>query len=188
MNLCGIDSISPVMSFSILHIGNEAFRFSQFFEDKFDNVDICHFSYGRRYCKLPLRCLYVDQVNGLAVILHIEPVPYVFPIPIHWKGLIFQSVHHHERYQLFRELVRSVVIAAAGNGSRQAVGTMVGAHQKIGSCLGAAVGRAGMKGRLFREEKIRSIQGQIPIYLVGGYLMVPADAILPAASIRTKYR
>ena len=37
-----------------------------------------------------------------------------------------------------------------------------------------------MKGRLFRKEKVRPVQGQVSIYLVGGYLMVPADAILPA--------
>ena len=46
-------------------------------------------------------------------VLHEQPVPHVLPIPVHRQAVARQRVQDHQRDQLLRVLVRSVVVRAA---------------------------------------------------------------------------
>ena len=121
-----------------------------------------------------------DQIDGLAVILHVEPVAHVQPLAVYRQRLVVQAVGDHQRDQLFREMIGAVVVAATADGHRQAEGAVVRQHQQIGAGLGGAVGAAGVDGRLLGKEQIGPVQRQIAVYLVGGYLMVAGDAVFAA--------
>ena len=69
----------------------------------------------------------------------IEPVADIFPCTVNRQLLIRQRAADNERNQLLGEMVGSVVVGAAGNGHRQAVGPLVSLYQKIRPCLGGTV-------------------------------------------------
>ena len=121
-----------------------------------------------------------DQVNGLAVILHIQPVSDIQPLPVYRQRLICQCIGNHQRDQLFREMIRSIVVGAPTDGHRKSVGSIVRLNQQICRCFGAGIRRTGMDRRFFGEEEIRPVQGQVAIHLVRRHLMIPCNAILPA--------
>ena len=87
----------------------------------------------------------------------------------------------HQRNQLLREVIRAIVVGAAGNGHRQAVGTVVSQNQQVSGSLGAAVRRASVDRSLLGEEQVRTIQRQITINLIGRNLMVTLNTILTAS-------
>jgi hypothetical protein len=55
-------------------------------------------------------------------------------------GLFLQDVVEDQRDQLFRELVRSVIVGAIGDQHRQAVGMEIGTDQVVGGGLGGRIG------------------------------------------------
>ena len=75
-----------------------------------------------------------DQVDGLAVILHIQPVADIFTGTIDRKRLIIQCICDHQRDQLLRKVIWSVVVRAAADGNRQSVGSVICQYQKV--CTG----------------------------------------------------
>ena len=90
------------------------------------------------------------------------------------------GVDDHERDELFREMVGSVVVGAAGDTDRKAVGPVVGQHQQVRRGLAAAVGGGGVNRRLLGEEEVRPVQRQISVNLVRRDLVIAFDAVFPA--------
>src|SRR5699024_1425658 len=93
---------------------------------------------------------------------------------------VVEGVGDHQRDQLLREMVGTIVVGAAADGYRQSVGSVVSQHQQVGSGLGRAVGAAGMDGSLLREEQIRAVQRQVAVHLIGGNLVISLDAVFAA--------
>lgn len=56
--------------------------------------------------------LFLYHVDGLGMILHIQPVTYVFAVAVYGKLLSVEGVVDDQRNQLFRELVRAVIVRA----------------------------------------------------------------------------
>ena len=70
----------------------------------------------------------------------IQPVTHVQSPAVDRQRTVGEGAHDHERDELFRKLIRPVVIRAARDRDRQAVGTSIRAHEQVGRGLGAAVG------------------------------------------------
>ena len=168
------------MAFAILYICDEALRFSQRLTDELHDIDITHLIVPADIIHLAHTAMLQNEIDGLAVILHIQPVTHILSISIDRKRLIRECIRDHERDQLLGELIRPIVIAAAGNRHRQSIRPVIRPHKKIRTCLRAAVRRARMERRLLREKEIWAIQRQIPIHLIRRHLMIPLNAILPA--------
>ncbi len=133
-----------------------------------DVVDLAHASF-------------VDhQVDGFAVVLHIQPVADIFSCAVDRQGPVVQGVGDHQRDQLLRKMIRPVIIGAAADGHRQPIGPVVGQYQKIRSRLAGGVGTGGVDGCFFCKEQIRPVQRKVAVYLVGGYLVVAYDAVFAA--------
>ena len=98
-----------------------------------------------------------DKVDGTAVILNIEPVADIFTLSVNREWFVVQSVGDHQRDQLFREVIRAVVVGAAADGGWQAVGSVVCLYQKVSACLGGAVRAACVDRGLLGEEKVRAV-------------------------------
>ena len=88
---------------------------------------------------------------------------------------------NHQRNQLLREVIRTIVVGATGNGHRQAVGTVVSQNQQVSGSLGATVRRAGVDRSFLGEEQIRTIQRQVTVNFIGRNLMVTLNAVLAAS-------
>ncbi len=88
-----------------------------------------------------------DQVYGPAVVLHIDPIPDVHPIPINRKGVVLQGIADHQGDQFLRKLVGPIVIGAPGDDGGQAIGFIVGPHQQICCRLAGRIGTVGREGR-----------------------------------------
>ena len=77
-------------------------------------------------------------------------------------------------------MIWSVVVGAAADGNRQAVGSVVSKYQKVSGCLGGAVRAACMDRGLLCEEQVRSVKRQVAVNLVSGNLMITFDAVFAA--------
>lgn len=181
VDFCRIDSVAAVVAFAVFYVGNEAFRLAQFLQDKLYNVDVCHFVVTTDIVSLSYGSFMDDEVDGFAVVFHIEPVTDVFAISVNRERLVIKGIGNHEGNQLFRELVGAVVVAAPGNGGGEAIGSVVSTYQEVSSRLGTAVRGRRMEWRLFREEQVRPVQGQVAVDFVCGDLVVTLDTILPAS-------
>ena len=168
------------MALPVCHKGNEALRLAQGIADDFHNVDVSHLIVAADVVDLAHTALVEDQVDSLAVVLHIQPVPDIQTFPVDRQGLVIQCIGNHQWNQLLREMVGAIVVGAAGDSHRQAIGPMIRQHQQIGGSLGGRIGRAGVDGGLLCEEQIRPIQGQVAVDLVGGDLVIAGDAVFPA--------
>ncbi len=114
------------------------------------------------------------------MILHIEPVADILALAVDRERLVIQCVDEHQRNELLRELIRSVVVGASGNGDRETECSVVCQDEQICRCLRAGVGAGGVKRGILMEEEIRAVKRQIAVYLVGRDLVEPADAVLAA--------
>ena len=71
-----------------------------------------------------------------AVVGHIQPVPDLPAVAVDRQRLALQTVEDHQRDQLFRKLMRAVVVGAVGRERGQAVGVMIGADKVVAGAGG----------------------------------------------------
>ena len=101
------------------------------------------------------------QLDASAMVFHEEPVPHVGAIPVDRQRLSLERIQQHQRNQLFRELVGTVVVGAITRRDGQPVGVIIGAHQVVGRGFARRVGRVGRVGCLLGEGRIVGPQGSI---------------------------
>lgn len=75
-----------------------------------DEVDVLPFIEASDVVGLGGATLVEDEVDGAGVILDIEPVTYILAFSIDRKGLTFAYIIDKQRNELFRELVRAVIV------------------------------------------------------------------------------
>lgn len=85
------------MAFSVGHISNEAFRFAEGAADQLHNIDIPHFVVAADVVDLPCPAVMDDEVDGAAVILHIEPVAAIQPFTVNRQRFIVQAMGDHHQ-------------------------------------------------------------------------------------------
>ena len=155
------------MAGAVFDLCDEGVRLAEDVEDAADEVSIGYLTVAADVVDLSVFALLEDQVDGSAVVFHVEPVPHVFPVAV-------------EGDELFGVLEGAVVVAAAGDGDRDAVGPAAGEGEEVGAGLGAAVGGVGVQRGLFGEKKVRPVQGEVAVDFVGGDLVEALDAVCPA--------
>ena len=162
-------------------MGDQALRLAQLFADNLHDLDVLLLIVTADVVDFTNSTFVDNQVNGLAVVLHIQPVTDVQTLSINRQRLVSQCISDHQRDQLLREVIRTIVVRATGNRHRQAVGTVVSQNQQVSGSLGTAVRRAGMDRSFFGEEQIRPIQRQVAINLISRNLMITLNAVLAAS-------
>ena len=101
-----------------------------------------------------------DRQQRLAVIPHIQPVPHVFPLAVYRNGFPAQRFQDNDGYQLFRELVRAVIVGTVGDQHGQPVRIVPGAHQVVAGGLAGGIRGMGAIRRGLREQAFLS-QGAV---------------------------
>ncbi len=118
----------------------------------------------------PLR----DQLDPAAVVVDVQPVADVDPVAVQRHPPAVEQVRHEERDDLLRELVRPVVVRAARDAHRQAVGAVVGPGQQVRRRLRRRVRRV----RLQRVRLRPRPRLDRAVDLVGRHVHEPRDAAL----------
>ena len=115
-SLAVIDEMRPIrmiMTLSIRHISDQGLVLPQLFDDQLHNVDVAHLIVTANIIDFTDATTMHYQIDGLAVILHIQPVTDIKALAIDGKRLVIETVRNHQRNQLLRKMIRPVIVAAA---------------------------------------------------------------------------
>ena len=131
-----------------------------------------------------------DQVYRPGVILDIQPVPDILPLPIDRKRPTLPDVVDEQRNQLLRELVWSVIVGTVCDYGRHPVSVVIGSHEMVTRSLGGGIRTMRLILAVLREEPLtafiairitfRPCQHQSPIDLVSRNMIEP----LPLPTLR----
>ena len=180
VNLRRVDGVTAVMALAVGDVLDEAFGLAELFEDGLDDVDVGALIVAADVVDLADASLLQDQVDGMAVVLDVEPVADVLAVAVDRQLLVGQRVDDHQRDELLREVVRAVVVRAARDRRRDLVGAMVGHDEQVSTGLRSRIRARRLEVRLFREKEIRAVERQVAVDLVRRDLMVAVDAVLAA--------
>ena len=146
------------MAGTIGHESNQAFGLAQLPQHRFHHVQIGAFVVAAHIVDFALPALAHHQINGSAVVFHIQPVADILALAVYRQTLVVQRPGDHQGDQLLREMIRPVVVGAPGDAHRQMEGAEIGQHQQIGGRLAGRIGRRSMNRRVLGEEQIGPIQ------------------------------
>ena len=137
-------------------------------DNDFHDLDILPLVVAAHVVDAAIRALRDDEVDGLAVVFHVEPVAHVGASAVNGELLALQYVVDDQRNELFGELIRAVVVGAARYGNGHVVRVAVGAHDVVGARLGGAVGAVRVERRCFHEI---ALCAEAAVHFVGRNLM-----------------
>ena len=180
VDLRRVDGVTAVVALAVGDVLDEVFGLAELLEDGLDDVDVGALIVAADVVDLADAALLQDQVDGMAVVLDVEPVADVLAVAVDRQLLVGQRVDDHQRDELLREMVRAVVVRAARDRRRDLVGAMVGHDEQVSTGLRSRIRARRLEVRLFREEEIRAVERQVAVDLVRRDLMVAVDAVLAA--------
>ena len=149
LNLFRIDGIAAVMAGAVRDEGDEAARvttqrggqFIYHIADHLHEMQVGQFVLAAYIVSLPGFAAGENVPQRLTMVADMEPVAHVEAIAINGDGLAAQHFLNDDGNELFRELIRAVVVRAARDDGWQAVGVVVAAHEHVAGGLAGGVGR-----------------------------------------------
>src|SRR5690606_29484324 len=180
LNLPGVDGITQVMSRTVSHkcdqvfVARHALRFlwMQFLEQ----CAYCSHDFYIALLVMPTDVVSLADDTGFqyqterpGVVFDEQPVADLVALAINGERLAFEGVEDDERNQLFREVVRAVIVGAVRDNGGQAVSAPPGSNQVVGTGLACRIRRAGSVGCGLQEQIFRPLK--ITVDLVGGNVM-----------------
>lgn len=72
-----------------------------------------------------------NQIDRPGVVLNIKPIPHILSLAIDRQGLTLAYVVDKQRNQLFRELIRPVIVGTVGHYSRHPVSVVIGPDKMV---------------------------------------------------------
>ena len=98
------------MSLAVRDVCDEAFRLAELFKYDLHDFDVGLLVVSADVVYLADSAVLENEIDRSAVILNIEPVSYVQSLAVNRQRLVRLGIRDHERDQLLRELVRTVVV------------------------------------------------------------------------------
>src|SRR5262249_10821373 len=138
-NLTAVDRVTAIVAGTVLNVGDQRFivwtrpELFQQGADRSHHMNVGLLAGAADVVSLPNRAPLKYVMQRLAMVAHVKPVANLLTITVHRHGLPLDCVMDHERHQLFRELVRPVIVGAVGGEHRQPVGLVKGPYQMVGS-------------------------------------------------------
>ena len=180
VDLRRVDGVAAVVALAVGDVLDEVFGLAELLEDGLDHVDVGALIVAADVVDLADAALLQDEVDGMAVVLHIEPVADVLAIAVDRQFLVGQRVDDHQRDELLREVVRAVVVRAARDCRRDLVGAVIRHDEQVSTGFRSRIRARRLEVRLLREEEVRAVERQVAVDLIRRYLMVAVDAVLAA--------
>lgn len=110
VDLGWVDSVTLVVTLAVSNVFDQGVRLVQVVTDQLNDVDVVHFVVATDVVDFANRPLFQNEVDGLAVVFNVKPVADVLTFTVNRQRLVVQGSLNHQWDQLFRELVRAVVI------------------------------------------------------------------------------
>ena len=127
-NLGGVDRIAPVVAGPVGHerlqraaAGADGRQFVEDVADQIDDLQVRTLVAAADVVLLTKPAGFERQQDTRAVIFDVHPVAHVAAVAVDRERTPFDGVQDHQRNQLLRELVGSVVVRAVGDDRRHAV-------------------------------------------------------------------
>ncbi len=120
-----------------------------------------------------------NQIKGGTIIQHVNPIPDVHAVPVKRQRLILNGVRNEQRNNLFRILIRTEIIRAAGDDGRESVGPDIRLNQQIPRGLGRRIGAVRTQRRVLRERAVLNA----PVHLVRADLDIPF-VVIPSRGLQ----
>ena len=187
VDLRRVDGVATVVALAVGDVLDEVFGLAELLEDGLDHVDVGALIVAADVVDLADASLLQDEVDGTAVVLDIEPVADVLAVAVDRQLLVGQRVDDHQRDELLREVIRTVVVRAARDRRRDLVGAVIRHDQEVRTGFRSRIRARRLEVRLLREEQIRAVERQIAVDLIRRDLMVAVDAV-PAAGVEQHAR
>ena len=175
-DLVAVDGVSPVMTRSILHIGDEPFtglrilseNTGHLFAERVHQKDVFPFVLAAHIVGSPKMAPFQNRPDGAVVVVHKEPVADIASVAVDGQRFFLFDVEDHQRDQFLGKLVGTIVVGAVGEGNRQAIGMPVGHYQAVRGGLGRRIGAVWIVRRILKEEPFIP---QGPVDLIGADMM-----------------
>jgi hypothetical protein len=106
--------------------------------------------------------------DGRAVIGHVQPVAPLLAVAVDRQRFAGQRIVDAQRDQLFREVIRTVIVRAIGRQDRQAIGVVPGPHQMVAGGLAGRIRAVGLVAMTLAEGRV--VLPQRTIDLVGRHV------------------
>lgn len=180
VDLRRVDGVAAVVALAVGDVLDEVFGLAELLEDGLDDVDVGALIVTANVVDLANAALLQDQVDGMAVILDVEPVANILAVAVDRQLLIGQRVDDHQRDELLREVIRTVVVRAARDRRRDLVGAVIRHDQEVRTGFRSRIRARRLEVRLLREEQVRTVERQVAVDLIRRDLMVAVDAVLAA--------
>ena len=105
---------------------------SHLFTKRIYKLNILPFIFSANIIRLP-GFSFIDYCPcSTVMIIHEQPVSYVFPVSVNRKRFFFPDIQYHYRDKLFRKLVRPVIVRTVGKCNRQIICMIICTHKMIG--------------------------------------------------------
>lgn len=108
-------------------------------------------------------------VQRTGMVFDVEPITHLIALAIDRQRFAFEGVEDDQRDELFGKVVWAIVVGTVGDQHWQAISSLPGTNQMVGTGFTCRVRGAGRVRRGFGEELFRIFQ--IAIHLVGGDVM-----------------
>lgn len=139
LKLARIDGIAHVVTKSVSDIGYEVLTVTfgiteQTIDSAYDHtykVNVFPLIESSDVISVGNLSLMEYQIDGAGMVLNEEPVTHIFTLAVDWQRLAVAYIVYKQRYQLFGELVRAVVVGTIGYNCRHSVGVVIGTHKVV---------------------------------------------------------
>ena len=138
--------------------------------DRADHIDVATLGLAADVVGLAHAAAFQHQRQRLRMVVDKQPVANIESAAVDRHRLALEPLDDRQRDQLFRKLMRSVIVRAVGEQDRQPIGMAPRSHQMVGRRLGGRIGRARIVAGLFGEI---SFVRQRAIDLVGRDMQEP---------------
>jgi hypothetical protein len=138
--------------------------------DRVDDIDILALGIAADILSLAHPSSFQNERQCLRMIINEQPVTNVEPAAVNWHCLARESLDDRQRDELFRKLMRSIIVRAIGEQDRESVGMTPCPDQMVRRGLAGRIGRAWIVPGFLRES---SVVLQRPINLIRGDMKEP---------------
>src|SRR5579872_2466895 len=145
-NFGTVQGVAAVVTGPVHDTGHQALRLAQGAQNAPHHSEVGLGVAGTDVIDFAVAAALQNSQQGAAVVLDVKPVPFLQPVAVDGKRLILERVGNHEGNELFRKLVRPVVIGSARNDTGKAVGANERSHQQVGSGLACRIRAVGLQG------------------------------------------
>ena len=106
---------------------------------QFYNLDVLLFVMATYIVDLTVLSFAYYQVDCLAMVFYIQPVAYVCTVSVYRQAFSLEDILDDQRDQLFRKMIRTVVVRAARNGNRHLIRVAISHDNQVGAGFRSAV-------------------------------------------------